>query len=37
VETLKLRQCRLIAKEVDLATELPPLKEAGVPMVAATA
>ncbi|HVT51638.1 MAG TPA: PAS domain S-box protein [Dongiaceae bacterium] len=37
VETLKLRQCRLIVKEVDLATELPPLKEAGVPMVAATA
>jgi GGDEF domain-containing protein len=37
VETLKLRQCRLIAKGVDPANDLPALKEAGVPMVACAA
>ncbi|HVZ01132.1 MAG TPA: PAS domain S-box protein [Dongiaceae bacterium] len=34
VELLKARQCRLIAKGVDPVSDLPPLREAGVPMVA---
>jgi len=34
VETLKVRQCRLIAKGVDPAGDLPALKPAGVAMIA---
>jgi len=37
VEILKLRQCRLVVKGVDPAADLPPLREAGVPLVASAA
>jgi PAS domain S-box-containing protein len=37
VETLKLQQCRLIVKDVAPASDLPALKDAGVPMVSCAA
>lgn len=37
VELLKVRQCRLIVKGVDPASDLPPLRAAGVPLVACAA
>jgi PAS domain S-box-containing protein len=37
VKTLQIRQCRLIVKGVDPTNDLPPLKGAGVPMVACAA